>query len=122
MIRLIDDTINYLDKSERPGLLLAFDYKAAFDTVSKEYIVWGIQAFQFWENFVKWLEVLMRNTESCINYMGWLSQSIEVSSGIRQGCPFSPVAFILALELLAIKMRAGPSVKGILIPRNHECF
>ena len=64
----------------------------------------------------------MNNTESCIKYMGWLSQSIEVSSGIRQGCPFSPVAFILALELLAIKMRAGPSVKGISIPRNHECF
>ena len=32
------------------------------------------------------------------------------------------MAFILALELLAIKMRANPSVKGISIPRNHKCF
>ena len=62
------------------------------------------------------------NTESCINYMGWLSQSIEESSGIRQGCPFSPVAVILALELLAIKIRADPFVKGISVPRNHKCF
>ena len=54
--------------------------------------------------------------------MGWLSQSIEVSSGIGQGCPFLPMAFILALELLAIKMRADPSVKGISIPRNRKCF
>ena len=62
----------------------------------------------------------MNNTESCINYMGWLSQSFEVSSGIRQGCPFSPMAFILALELLAIKMRAGPSVSQRYINlRNH---
>ena len=55
----------------------------------------------------------MNNTESCINYMGWLSQSIEVSLGIRQGCPYSPMAFILALELLAAKIRADPSVKCI---------
>ena len=59
----------------------------------------------------------MKNTESCINYMGWLSQSIEVSSG-----PFSPMAFIFALELLATKIRADPSVKGISIARNHKCF
>ena len=64
----------------------------------------------------------MKNTEICINYMGWLSQSIEVSSCIRQGCPFSPVAFILALELLATKIRADPSVKGISIPRNRKYF
>ena len=123
VIRLIDDTINYLDKSERPGLLLALDYKAAFDTISREYIVWAFKRFNFGENFVKWVKVLMKNTKSCINYMGWLSQSIEVSSGIRQGCPFSPMAFILALELLAKKkIRADPSVKGISIPRNHKCF
>ena len=64
----------------------------------------------------------MNNTESCINNMGWLSQSIEVSSGIHQDCRFSPVSLILAVELLAIKMRAGPFVKGTSIPRNHKYF
>ena len=82
---------------------------------TKHYL--AFKRFNFGENFVKWVEVL-----SCINYMGWLSQSIEVSSGIRQGCPFSPMAFTLALELLAKKIRADPSVKGISIPRNHKCF
>ena len=47
VIRLIDDTINYLDKSDRPGLLLALDYKAAFDTISKEGIVWAVKRFNF---------------------------------------------------------------------------
>ena len=32
------------------------------------------------------------------------------------------MAFILALELLATKIRADPSVKGISVPRNHKCF
>ena len=47
VIRLIDDTINYLDKSERPGLLLALDYEAAFDTISKKYMVWAFKRFNF---------------------------------------------------------------------------
>ena len=32
------------------------------------------------------------------------------------------MAFVLALELLAIKMRADPSVNGISVPRNQKCF
>ena len=36
-------------------------------------------------------------------YCGWISEYFAVVTGIRQGCPFSPLAFVLAVELLAIK-------------------
>lgn len=122
-IRLIDDTIDYLNITRKPGILLALDYKAAFDTISKEFIVWSFKRFNFGDKFIKWVEVLMKNTESCISYMGWLTESFSVKSGIRQGCPFSPMAFILALELLALRIRSDPSVKGIPLPtqpRNRQ--
>ena len=61
-------------------------------------------------------KVLTTNTESCINYMSWLSELISVESGIRQGCPFSPMAFILGLELLALKIRSTPTIQGIKLP------
>ena len=48
--------------------------------------------------------------------MGWLSEPISVQSGIRHGCPFSPMAFILDLELLALKIRSTPTIKGIKLP------
>ena len=38
-----------------------------------------------------------------------------LNSGIRQGCPFSPLAFVLAVELLAHKIRQSPDVKGVCI-------
>ena len=53
-----------------------------------------------------------------MNYLGWLSCRIDVESGIRQGCPFSPMAFILALELLAIKIRNDTNIKGIKLPNR----
>ena len=61
---------------------------------------------------------------SYVNYLGWISTSIEVNSGIRQGCPFSPMAFILASEILGIKIRKEKDIKGIklpagTLPHNH---
>ena len=48
--------------------------------------------------------------------MGSLSEPIKVESRIRQGCLFSPLAFILGLELTAHKMRSTPSINGINLP------
>ena len=36
-----------------------------------------------------------------------------VESAIRQGCPFSPLAFALAIDLLAIKIRDSKDIRGI---------
>ena len=47
----------------------------------------------------------MADIKSCVAYCGWLSEYFAVEAGIRQGCPVSPLAFVLAVELLAIKRR-----------------
>ena len=57
----------------------------------------------------------MKNTKSCIHYCGWLCNYFEVESGIRQGCPFSPLAFILAVNLLAIKIRESKEIEEIYV-------
>ena len=59
------------------------------------------------------LSVLMADAKSCVAYCGWLSEYLAVEDGIRQGCPFSPLAFVLAVELLAIKIRHCENAKGL---------
>ena len=73
MIRLIDDTIEYMNNANKPGILLALDYTRAFDSISKEYMIWAFEKFGFGQKFIRWVKVLTNNTESCINYMGWIS-------------------------------------------------
>ena len=55
----------------------------------------------------------MADAKSCVAYCGWLSEYFSVEAGIRQGCPFSPLAFVLAVELLAIKIRHCENIKGL---------
>ena len=115
VIRTIDDTLNYINETGKAGYLLALDFSKAFDSVSKQFLQLSFSTFGFGEEFRKWIKILNTGTSSCINHGGWLSESFNVSCGIRQGCPFSPLAFILAVELLAIKIR-NCDIKGIDLP------
>ena len=114
-IRTIDDVIEYLRVKEKPGLLLALDFSKAFDTISKKFLIQAFQRFGFGDSFLQWIKTLLANTHSCINYNGWLSDSFELKCGVRQGCPFSPLAFIIGIEMLAIKFRQENQVKGIKV-------
>jgi exonuclease III len=118
ILRVIDDTIGYLDFNNLPGMILAVDYKKAFDTISKDFVIDVFRIFGFGEQFTQWVKVLMANTESCVNYSGWLTGFFPLESGIRQGCPFSPLAFVLAVEIFSLKICQCRDIKGIQLPDN----
>ena len=44
----------------------------------------------------------------------------EITRGVRQWCPLSPSLFILAVELLALKIRQSPDCRGIHLPNDKE--
>ena len=73
--------------------------------------------FGFGNDFQQWVQVLNKGCVSSINHGGWLSEPFDISCGIRQGCPFSPLAFVLAVEILAIKIR-NSQVAGIKVPSS----
>ena len=119
ILRNIDDVRDYLNRSDKAGCLLALDYCKAFDSISKDVIIEAFKLFGFGEQFTKWVKTLFSNTFSSINHGGWLSEPFKVNCGRRQGCPFSPLAFVLAVEILAIKIR-NSSIKGTELPKLKD--
>ena len=55
------------------------------------------------------------NTQSAVLNNGFSTNYFALSRGVRQGCPLSPYLFIVAVELLACKIRQDKEIQGINI-------
>ena len=120
VIRAIDDVIEYTHVTEKNGAILALDYSKAFDSISKEFMKKSFKFFGFGPNFINWINILNTNTVSCIQNCGWLSRWFPLQCGIRQGCPLSPLCFILACEILSCHIRQNKTIKGIQMPLSID--
>ena len=114
-IRIIKDVITYLNVKDEAGLACLIDFEKAFDTVKWSFITQALQTFNLGPSFIKWVKVLYKNSETAVSNKGHTTRYFKPEKGVRQGCPLSAYLFIIAVELLAIKIRDSKNIKGILI-------
>ena len=69
------------------GSILSLDHEKAFDHVEWSFIV-----------------------------NGFISPKFTVSCGVRQGCPLSPLLYVLVIEALAITNQRDPQIEGFILP------
>ena len=102
--RLLDNVIDvdfeskkvYLS-NKRGGLILV-DLQAAFPSLSHEYLFRVLERQGIPSDFINALKMFYQNNIHNLNLDGESSPSVVVRSGVRQGCPMSPVLFALALD------------------------
>lgn len=114
-LRTIADVIEYCHMDNVDGLVMALDFKNAFNTVEHCFVWQILREFNFGENFVSWVQLLHRSNELAVINNGYTSRWIEPSRGLQQGCPASAPIFALVVEILAIRLRESNSIRGISI-------
>ena len=107
-------------KSTRFPELWYIDFKKAYDTLEWQFIYNILIFLIFGPNIRHWISVLYTDIESGIINGGYCTNYFRISRGVRQGCPLSPLLFILAAELLAQKIRQSSESKGIKLPNSAE--
>ena len=112
--RFIQDILDYTEKGEIPGALISLDFEKAFDKLDWNFMLKCLQKYNFGPVFIKWIQIMYEKPSLVVKNNGFFSREIPMSAGIRQGCPVSALLFILASEMLAIKIRTNKSIKGIL--------
>jgi len=95
--RLLFDLIEKAEEEDIPGLLILLDFEKAFDTLEWFFINKTLIFLSFGPEFVKWVETLYENAESCFINNGQCSKFFSINRGVRQVTPLSPYLFILAL-------------------------
>lgn len=107
---------NYLAEKCNDGhYLVSLDAAKAFDSVSHKYIEKLLVKFGFGNYFVSVVNALYNNLKASIHLNGYLSDSILLKAGVKQGDSLSCILFILAVEPLIRSISNNTTIKGLQI-------
>lgn len=93
------------------AVFLFIDSEKAFDNVNWSYLWDALGAFGLPPLFISLCQGLYTDARVMVNVNGQLSPLILLEKGVRQGCPLSPLLYILYLEPIRLKIHQlnGPA-------------
>ncbi len=77
------------------GFLVCIDHAKAFDNVNHDYLFKTLEVFGLHGNFLKVTKTLYQNITSQVTINGSPTNKIPIKRGVRQGCPYSMLLFVL---------------------------
>ena len=117
LLRLIEAHVNE-EPTDRQGILLFLDMEKAFDRVSYKFINKGMEAIGYGKHFQNWVHMMYDTDDAPKRRMyvnGYMSEWFSIKSGVAQGCPLSPLLFLIVAEAMKISIDMEKGIKGIEI-------
>ena len=110
-VRLLEGILENTDIKKLPGIVLFMDFEKAFDTIEWSFIQNVLRRFNFGQDIRKRISVLYSDVESAVLNGGYSTNYFKVSRGVRQGCPLSPLSFVLGVDRgNGLKLKAVPGM------------
>ena len=105
-------------EDDTEAALINLDQSKAFDRVDHRFLAAVLETAGFEPEFRKWISMLYCNPQAVVQVNGKCSEAFAIERSVRQGCPLSPLLYVLALKPLLQRLRDvrdGPALRGILL-------
>ena len=119
-VAFLRDVVSFADTFDSPVAILSLDQEKAFDRVDWGFMYATLRKMGFGSSFLKWVSLFYTDVQSAVNVNGYLSPFFSLSRGVHQGCPLSPLLYVLVSEVLACNIRANPRIEGLCLPDSSD--
>ena len=103
-------------KDDTEAALISLDQSKAFDRVDYRFLATVLETAGFKPEFRRWISMMYHNPQAVVQVNGRRSRVFAVERSVRQGCPLSPLLYVLALEPLLRRLRdrtTNPALRGV---------
>ena len=97
--------------------LISLDQSKAFDRVDHRFLATVLETAGFQPEFRRWISMMYHNPQAVVQVNRRRSRAFAIERSVRQGCPLSPLLYVLALELLLRRLRdkgTNQALRGVL--------
>ena len=103
-------------KDDTEAALISLDQSKAFDRVDHRFLATVLETAGFQPEFRRWISMMYHNPQAVVQVNGRRSRAFAIERSVRQGCPLSPLLYVLAFEPLLRKLRdegTSPALRGV---------
>ncbi|KAI7841815.1 hypothetical protein COHA_004344 [Chlorella ohadii] len=102
-----------LARQGRWALVAFCDFRKAYDTVARGFLLAVPRQLGLGDGFVHWVQLLLMHTQTAAVVNGCLSRPALFLAGVRQGCPLAPLLYLcLAQALLRLLQARGVGIQA----------
>eukprot|EP00253_Pinus_taeda_P022728 PITA_22728 len=120
-IGVAQEVIHSVKQKKKKGVILKIDLSKAYDRINWLYLRLLLTHLGFNYTFISWIMGCISNVSFVVLINGAASPFFKSQRGLRQGCPLSPLLFLLVAEGLSRlihKARRTNKIKGIEVAIN----
>jgi ribonuclease HI len=103
----LDDIINYYEQGKFEGeapLILQTDYQKAYDFINRDEILHMLKRINAPEALINVARMALAPSKTSIHINGTSPFIFNSVTGVKQGCPLSPLLYIMIFDLLVSKL------------------
>ena len=115
-VSLLRDVAHFSSTSGSPVAILSLDQEKAFDRVDWGFLRSTLVCMDFGPSFISWVDLFYAGVQSAVKVNGFVTLFFCLSRGIRQGCPVSPLLYVLYAEVLACSILSNSVITGLSLP------